>query len=113
MDELFQSIVIQLQPAECSLCMSNADELAVFAQNFSKGGLSESVIWDVEPPVVSRPGEAGWFAAVGEERRYVSRVLLDQKSVDAFAFAVTTGRTCTPTELGFLFEGEWSGRWKA
>jgi hypothetical protein len=106
-EDLFRAIVEGLNPHECSLIASNADDIPIFAQQWCQGGLQACVDCDSEPPVVVRPGDPDWVRFAGAEYRFVSRQLLTRESVDPFAFAAQTGRVCSPLAEGFLFDSGW------
>jgi hypothetical protein len=110
-EDLFRVIVEQLQPQECSLVASNADDLPIFAQEWCKGGIGVCVNCDSEPMIEFRPGDPGWFREKGVERRYVSQRLLSRQSVDPVTFASRTGRIYTRTRTGFTFDGGWAATW--
>lgn len=111
LENVFQDLIDQLQPQEVALRLSNADDLPVFARDWCKDGLKASVNCDTEPPVTVRPGDPEWFREVGVERRFVSRRLLEERSVAPMAFAARTGRLCSPASAGYVFDGGWDATW--
>jgi hypothetical protein len=104
-EDLFRVIVEPLRPQECVLCVSNAENSPIFAQEWCKGGLGGCVSCDSSPRIELRPGDPDWFRNVGVERRFVSQRLLARKSVDPVTFATQTGRVCSRMAAGFAFDG--------
>ena len=108
LEGLLLRLVERLQPDECVLRRANDYYIPVLASEHSVGGLSGIVSLDHDPPLELRPGDAGWFEALGPELLFLSQSLLSLRGEDAWAFAERTKRTAKVHAFGYLFDGGWS-----
>ncbi|HEU0121560.1 MAG TPA: hypothetical protein VFQ91_13610 [Bryobacteraceae bacterium] len=111
-ESLFREVIEQLQPIECVLCNTNVDTLPCLAHSSYRGGITAIVNCNVEPPVELRPGQPGWFEALGIELRYFSGHLLDQHAIDPAVRASQFAQTFMPVGDGFVFDGGWGNHWQ-
>lgn len=107
-ESLFTATLANLSPMECSIRISNTDDLPILARSWCLGGLGAVVDEDTEPPTLHCPGDPDWFQAEDPEIRFLANELLIRESLDPLTFASTTHRVATPAAHGFTFVG---GSW--